>query len=350
MTGTVLFAWRRTPPPFLIGGAEVSQRLLAEQFADAGWRTAYLGSHEAPWNGYSQLAQMHAFLRNEKIDSDEQRDPPALRYRWRGIACEAVMQDRLEEAFARELDILRPDLVITSQEGSADLAEIARPRAPVAGWLHSVSETGLEVLRGGPRHALATSAFVLDRADGYAGAVLFYPPFAPHAGPHRDDAATGDLLMVNPVPAKGGELIRRLATLLPERRLTLVEGWWDTSEQFADLPNVTYKPRTYAMDDLYAHHRLLLVPSTVPDAFPRVIIEAALAGTPSLGALCGGIPEAVGDGGLLLPPDDPDIWARTIRALDAAELARLGQTARRRAAPLTRACLPRLAAAGIIPD
>ena len=350
MSGTVLFAWRRTPPPFLIGGAEVSQRLLAEQFADAGWRTAYLGSHEAPWNADSHLAEMHAFLRDEEIDTDSQRDPAAIRYQWRSIACEAVTQERLEDAFTRQLDALRPDLVITCQEGSAALAEIARPWAPVVGWLHSVSETGLEVLRGRPHHALATSTFVLDRADGYPGAVLFYPPFAPHIAPHKDDAATGDLLMVNPVPAKGGELIRRLAALLPERRLTLVQGWWDTRKQFADLPNVTHLPRIYAMDGLYAHHRLLLVPSTVPDAFPRVIIEAALAGTPSLGALRGGIPEAIGDGGLLLPPNDPETWARTIRALGAAELTRLGQAARRRAAPLVRACLPELAAAGVIPD
>ncbi|UIX32834.1 hypothetical protein [Streptomyces sp. GQFP] len=36
---TVLFAWRRTPPPLLIGGAEVTQQLLAEELARSGWRT-----------------------------------------------------------------------------------------------------------------------------------------------------------------------------------------------------------------------------------------------------------------------------------------------------------------------
>lgn len=347
MIGTVLFAWRRTPPPFLIGGAEVSQRLLAEQFADAGWNVAYLGSYEAPWDGQSQLAEIHTFLRERKIDSGEHGDPPAIRYRWRGIDCYAVAQERFEPVFARQLSALCPDLVITCQEGSARLAEIARRHAPVAGWLHSVSATGLEVLRARPHHALATSAFVLDQAD-YPDAVLFYPPFTPHAVASEDGAA-GDLLMVNPVPAKGSELIRQLAALLPERHMTLVEGWWDTAEQFTGLPNITYLPRTHAMDGLYARHRLLLVPSTVPDAFPRVIIEAGLAGMPTLGALRGGIPEAVGDGGLLLPPDVPNTWAEAIRALDTPDLARLGRAAQRRAAPLTRSCLPELAAAGIIP-
>ncbi|GGP78338.1 hypothetical protein GCM10010278_65930 [Streptomyces melanogenes] len=39
-------------------------------------------------------------------------------------------------------------------------------------------------------------------------------------------------------------------------------------------------PRTYAMGPLYAANNLLLVPSQVEDAFPRVIVEAGLHGVP----------------------------------------------------------------------
>jgi hypothetical protein len=59
---SVLFAWRRSTPPFLIGGAEVTQQLLAEEFAGAGWQVTYLGSHEAPWDGSSALASMRRQL------------------------------------------------------------------------------------------------------------------------------------------------------------------------------------------------------------------------------------------------------------------------------------------------
>jgi glycosyltransferase involved in cell wall biosynthesis len=103
------------------------------------------------------------------------------------------------------------------------------------------------------------------------------------------------------------------------------------------------------MNALYTRHRLLLVPSTVPDAFPRVIIEAALTGLPTLGSTRGGIPEAIGDSALLAPPDDVAAWASRIRALHPDHLTHLGDQARHRAIPMTRACLPELAAAGLIP-
>ena len=271
---------------------------------------------------------------------------PQLHYQWRGIDCHALAQADLEREFAARL-AAGPDLVITSMEGADKLASAARNRALVAAWLHSVSDTSLGVLRGRPQHALAVSRFVLSRID-HPGAVLFYPPFLSPAAIAAPIPA-GDLLMVNPVPKKGGDLVRELARRLPERRFTLVEGWWDTSAQFADLPNTNWVPRTYAMDALYAGHRLLLVPSTVQDAFPRVIVEAGLARTPTLGASRGGIPEAVGDGGVLVEPGNPEMWERAIRALDEPRLDELGSKACARAAMLVRPCLPELAAAGILP-
>jgi glycosyltransferase involved in cell wall biosynthesis len=177
--------------------------------------------------------------------------------------------------------------------------------------------------------------------------VLFYPPFAPLANSGHADAVPGDLLMVNPVPAKGAALVRELATLLPERDFTLVEGWWNTAAEFT-LPNITHVRRTDKMNDLYVSHRLLLVPSVVPDAFPRVIIEAALAALPAAGSDTGGISEAIGETGLLLPRDDASAWAQAITALTTEQASGIGHAARDRAAWFTRPCLPELAAAGII--
>lgn len=343
---TALFAWRRTPPPLLIGGAEVTQQLLAEELTAAGWQTVYLGSHQAPWDQAEQLPQLRAFLDAHHTPYEETRGE--LRYLWNGVDCIAVPQHRTKSVLSGLLSGLRPDVVFTSQEGAADLAAQARPTALVAGILHSVSKTGLGVLAGHPHYGLAVSEFVRRRApqtDGTRLTVL-YPPFAPPQ-PNSHVSRTGSVLMVNPIPAKGSALLHQLIRVLPEQHFTLVEGWWNTAAQFAAYPNVTFVPRVYDMNPLYRSHRLLLVPSTVEDAFPRVIIEAALHGTPSIGTDRGGIPEAIGTTGIVLPHTaGPQPWADAIHAADHETL---GAQARRQAARLARPRLPDLQTLGIYP-
>ncbi|MBT2677267.1 glycosyltransferase [Streptomyces sp. ISL-14] len=342
---TALFAWRRTPPPFLIGGAEVTQRLLAEELAAAGWRAVYLGSHQAPWDQTPQIAHMRAFLDENNTAYEEAQGE--LRYRWNGVDCIAVPQQRITAVLRSLLCPGRPDVVFTSQEGAADIAARARPAALVAGILHSVSKTGLGVLAGHPHHGLAVSEFVLrqaPRTDGTQLSVL-YPPFTPPRPGHVQRTAA--VLMINPIPAKGADLLHQLIRHMPEQHFTLVEGWWNTAEQFADYPNVTYVPRVYDMSPLYSGHRLLLVPSTVEDAFPRVIVEAALHGTPSIGTDRGGIPEAIGATGVVLPAEtDPEEWANAIRSADHHAL---GAKAQYRATALAGPRLPALERLGIYP-
>ncbi|MEY2241478.1 glycosyltransferase family 4 protein [Streptomyces sp. BF23-18] len=343
---TVLFAWRRTPPPLLIGGAEVTQRLLAEEFAAAGWRTVYLGSHQAPWDQTTQLPLIRAFLDSHHTPYEETRGE--LRYRWNGVDCIAVPQHQTASTLHNLLSGLRPDIVFTSQEGAADLAAQARPAALVAGILHSVSKTGLGVLAGRPHHGLAVSEFVRRRAPHTNGTqiAVLYPPFAPPQ-PSQCPPRTKSVLMVNPILAKGSDLLHQIIHVMPEQHFTLVEGWWNTADQFTAHPNVTFVPRVYDMSPLYRGHRLLLVPSTVEDAFPRVIIEAALHGTPSIGTDRGGIPEAIGEAGTVLPRTaGPQAWADAIRA---AGHETLGEQARQHATRLARPRLPDLKALGIYP-
>lgn len=85
--------------------------------------------------------------------------------------------------------------------------------------------------------------------------------------------------------------------------------------------------------EVYPLADVVVVPSVIPDALSRVILEAMAAGRPVVATRVGGTPELVIDGqtGLLVERGDPDALARAISRLlgDEALRAALGTAARR---------------------
>jgi glycogen synthase len=85
---------------------------------------------------------------------------------------------------------------------------------------------------------------------------------------------------------------------------------------------------------LYAGAEMVAVPSVIPDALSRVVLEGMAAGRPVIGTAVGGTPELIEDGetGLLVPRHDPGALAAAVDRLlaDPALGARLGAAARRR--------------------
>jgi glycosyltransferase involved in cell wall biosynthesis len=68
------------------------------------------------------------------------------------------------------------------------------------------------------------------------------------------------------------------------------------------------------------------------DAMPAVPIEAGMCGVPVVASAVGAVPEIVLDGttGILVPPEDPEAFARAVRSLldDADRRMQLGRAAR----------------------
>ncbi len=85
---------------------------------------------------------------------------------------------------------------------------------------------------------------------------------------------------------------------------------------------------------LHAAADVVAVPSVIPDALSRVVLEAMAAGRPVVGTAVGGTPELIADGetGLLVPRHDPTALAGAIGRLldDPALAARMGAAARKR--------------------
>lgn len=112
----------------------------------------------------------------------------------------------------------------------------------------------------------------------------------------------------------------------PELQATVVR--LGLADQVAFLGSIT------AQAALLRGADVALVPSLWQEACPFGVIEAMAAGLPVLASATGGVPELLGDTGILVPPGDVAAFAAGLRRLagDAALRTRLGRAAQARVA------------------
>ncbi len=157
------------------------------------------------------------------------------------------------------------------------------------------------------------------------------------ADKYRTKTTGENVTFVNPHPYKGLDIALGIARLCPEIPFTFVESWRLSDEQRqqlmqeqAALPNVTLLPPQNDMRSVYGKCRILLAPSVWEEAYGRVASEAQINGIPVVASLRGGLPEAVGSGGILLDPQQPIAdWAAAVRDLwlDQRQYAELSAAA-----------------------
>jgi glycosyltransferase involved in cell wall biosynthesis len=149
---------------------------------------------------------------------------------------------------------------------------------------------------------------------------------------------TGEFVtMINPYNEKGFELAVRIARECPEIPFLFVESWLldgdrrsEIERMLAPLGNAVLESRTNDMKTVYGRTRILLAPSKWEEAWGRVASEAHCSGIPVVGSRRGGLPEAIGQGGVVLDYDAPLAdWVATVRRLwtDNAEYDRLSAAA-----------------------
>jgi glycosyltransferase involved in cell wall biosynthesis len=95
--------------------------------------------------------------------------------------------------------------------------------------------------------------------------------------------------------------------------------------------NVEWGARVADMREVYGRARFVLAPSAWEEPWGRIATEAQVSGIPVLASDRGGLPEAVGPGGILLDPEGPfDRWIEALSALwdDPEVLHRYGEAAR----------------------
>jgi len=101
---------------------------------------------------------------------------------------------------------------------------------------------------------------------------------------------------------KGDEIVNYITGRMPQVKFVIMGG--DYSNRSGPLPdNVEYMGEVKDVRKFYKKVKIVIVPSIVEEAFSRIIIEAAINGIPAIGNKIGGIPEAMGQSGMLIEID-----------------------------------------------
>lgn len=145
-----------------------------------------------------------------------------------------------------------------------------------------------------------------------------------HGERYRTERVSRNVVFINPVPEKGVQLALEIAALCPEIGFMFVKGWplairdyWRLHRTLRRLPNVRLVERCTDMREIFRHCHILLAPSKwLRETWGRVASEAHFSGIPVVGSDIGGLPEAIGPGGILIAADQPaEVWATALKRL-----------------------------------
>jgi glycosyltransferase involved in cell wall biosynthesis len=172
-------------------------------------------------------------------------------------------------------------------------------------------------------NCVANSRFTAERYRNAYGIHprVIYPCIS--ADRYRVKTTKENITFVNPKPIKGRDIAFAVARLCPDIPFTFVESWPLTHEErqlltetLPALPNVTLLPPQNDMRSVYGKCKILFAPSMWEEGYGRVVTEAQISGIPVVASMRGGLPEAVGQGGMLLDADGPiNDWVTAIRKL-----------------------------------
>jgi glycosyltransferase involved in cell wall biosynthesis len=235
--------------------------------------------------------------------------------------------DQVPRLVGARLDANRPDVLVADFRPENGMVDEALRRG-VPTLLRIVSVGSVERQVPIPRHPLvqtySNSTFVASRVRVRYGleSPIIYPliDIERYRTVRRDPAF---VTFFNPIAIKGLETVLDVARRLPHRRFQIVEvlplrgaALADLRARFAASPNVTFCRATQDVRPVYSRTQLLLAPSQVEEGFGRVVIEAQASGVPCVARAVGGLGEAVGAGGVLMPPAATSAeWADAIEAV-----------------------------------
>jgi glycosyltransferase involved in cell wall biosynthesis len=327
----ILFASALPYLPQLWGGLNTNTHELAIELVNRGHEVTVLCRLSyGNWFGLRRLALMLARGRRVTLSRSFGYSIVRVRRPWE-VASELAGHD-----------------VMVIQDGS--MLEIAAAFAalgtPAVAYLHGLEFENWQ-WKGRPCQAedlpmlgyFANSQFTANRFRARYGLAPRVIPPVFRSERYRTEPAGEFVTFINPVSVKGLDLALAIAACCPHIPFSFVKAWPLPAREWLRLrkglwaaPNITLHARTSDMREVYRRTRILLAPSQwEAETWGRVVSEAQFSGIPAVVSNRGGLPEAVGPGGIVLGFDAPAAeWATAIERLwtDDAFYAPLSAAAR----------------------
>lgn len=309
----ILFATGHGYFPEINGGVQSSTDHLARQCQEAGHTVAVLAALYGD-GLFGLKARVKLKLARQGVCTDRHCGYPVMRAWFPWEATEPISRS------------FRPDVALVECHRAVRIGKaLAEQRIPLVVYLRNVE---YRELAGDPRE-LPSAAFIANsrftaeqyrRRFGIESTVI--PPTIERTA-YETPTTNETVTFINMYPEKGFDLALAIAKASPEIPFLFVESWKLDPDHLARVqsalrpcPNITFLRRTDHMQTIYGRTRILLAPSQWEEAWGRVASEAHCSGIPVIGSNRGGLPEAIGPGGIVLDPEAPlEAWVGAVRDL-----------------------------------
>lgn len=323
------------PSPFA-GGGQISALTLLGKLADRHEVATYGIAPESP--DKSQLPDQIRLYGHELPHFLEQRLLPHYLRR-------LLMEVMFSKGLSKLVEDTEPDLIITQEPpvkipGTSEAKILLFIRAYdywfgsfYPSWWRSIynepfnrlrKHRNLMILRQ-PDLVIANSKFTARELYAHSIEAEVVYPFVDLSSYEIPSPGRGDsILFVNPTYHKGLDIVLRIAQQLPAQRFLMVgDSSRSVKERVESYDNIQLQGFCDDMRDVYRKTRIALVPSVWEEPFGRIPVEAGINGIPTIASARGGLPESVGEGGILVGDIwNIEKWIKAIRRLDDPETYR----------------------------
>jgi len=309
----ILFITAEKHVPLVYGGMQTGTDQLCHSLMERGHKVAVLSGFK---HGglFSLMASLQKKILRRKYSRDYGLGYPV----WRSW----LPWEIIAEAADKE----KPDLIVVMAIEAVRMAlEAKKTRIPIVMQLQDVffGLHGGDFKELGNIPCIANSNFTAEKHRAAFGVQpeVIYPFMIPEK--YKTNTTRENVTFINPHPKKGRDIALKIARLCPKIPFAFIKSWPLSAEderyltaKLSHLPNVTLLPPQKDMRSVYEKCKILLAPSICEEAYGRVATEAQMSGIPVIASTLGGLPEAVGPGGVLIDANAPiEKWVESINKL-----------------------------------